>query len=250
LSTPHTRNGLGRLITVEGLDGSGKSSQIQTIVKALEEQGITVVKTTREPGGTDAAEALRKVLLGSTDLSAQSEILIALAARLSHQAEIQAALDRGTWVVCDRYTDSTLAYQFAGGMEVTKYLDPQPQSESDPLSPLCSGRDGVILKILEILTWEIGDNVHPGMTLLYRVPPEIARGRVLSRHLSEGTPMDRIETRDLEFFTRVATCYDKLAENYASRIKVVDASQSIDLVAAQTQGYVAAYCKRLQPVIV
>jgi dTMP kinase len=182
----------GKLITLEGVDGAGKSSHIQFIADALGALGHHVI-VTREPGGTDLAERLRKTIL-EQPMDPLPETLMLLAARADHVAKvIRPAIEAGTWIVCDRFADATAAYQGAG--------------------------KGVSLELLEIL----GSAVHPGIvperTLVFDCTYEVARQRLAAT----GKKLDRFEREDQAFFERVRNAYLARARAEPERIRIIDA---------------------------
>ena len=184
-------------ITVEGQDGSGKSTQMQTIVSVLKSFSKEVV-VTREVGGTPLAEELRKLLLHTHELSPRTEALIANAARCDHvEKVIQPALDAGSWVVSDRYVHSTLAYQ-CGGL-------------------------GLYRSIAMDLHQIAARGTLPDLTLLFDVDPEVGKSRMGDRVL------DKFEEYKLDFVRRVRDAYLRLAATN-SRIIVIDANQSLEQV--------------------
>jgi dTMP kinase len=182
----------GKLITLEGVDGAGKSSHIQFIADALGAQGHHVI-ITREPGGTDLAERLRTAILEQA-MDPIPETLMLLAARADHVAKvIRPALEAGTWIVCDRFADATVAYQGAG--------------------------KGVSLELIELL----GSAVHPGLgpdrTLVFDCTYEVARQRLAAT----GKKLDRFEREDRAFFERVRGAYLARAKAEPERIRIIDA---------------------------
>lgn len=188
----------GRFITFEGIDGAGKSTHIAAVRALLEARGITVVLT-REPGGTALGEAIRGLFLGHR-MSAASEALLVFAARREHLEQVVwPALERGDWVLCDRFTDATFAYQ--GG-----------------------GREMGFERIQALADW-----VHPGfapdLTLLFDLTPEAAQDRVAHR----GEP-DRIEAEARDFHSRVRSAYLQRASAEPERIKMLSSEQSKDTV--------------------
>jgi dTMP kinase len=193
----------GKFITVEGIEGVGKSTNIEVMRKAIEARGLTVL-TSREPGGTPAAEQIRGILLehGDEPVPDIAELLLMFAARSLHiNNVIQPAIDAGTWVICDRFTDTSRAYQGAGrGF---------PMDEID-----------------RIADW-VHPNLQPDLTLLLDAPVEMAMQRAGKR-----SQPDRIETATGGFFTRARDCYLELARAEPERFAVVDASQEIDIVRA------------------
>ncbi len=185
----------GRFITLEGLDGAGKSTQHRWLVEYLRGAGREVVAT-REPGGTPLGEKLRALLL-SEDMHLETEALLMFAARREHVAQvIEPALQRGAWVVCDRFVDASFAYQ--GG-----------------------GRGLPETKLAVLRDWTLG-TMRPDLTVYFDVPVELAQKR-----LRAGTPdPDRFEREQAQFFERVRASYLRLAELEPSRIKVVNAMGS------------------------
>jgi dTMP kinase len=183
----------GKFITLEGVDGAGKSTFIAWIENRIRSMGANVL-VTREPGGTAVGELLREILL-SEAMSERTETLLMFAARQEHIAKvIEPALDAGRWVLCDRFTDATFAYQGAGrGMK-----------EGD-------------ISLLE--RWVQGD-LQPDLTVLFDLPVDIAR----ARSLAVRSP-DRFESERMEFFAHVREGYLRRAAQYAERIRIVDASQ-------------------------
>jgi dTMP kinase len=188
----------GKFITFEGGEGVGKSTQLQRTAAWLRDAGVEVVET-REPGGTPRAEALRQVLLARTDepMPQSCELLLMFAARASHLANlIEPALARGAWVLCDRFTDATYAYQGGGrGM---------PAADIEALARI----------------------VHPGrqpdLTLLLDAPVELGMTRAQARNGNAGP--DRFESERTEFFERVRQCYLTRATREPARFRVIDAS--------------------------
>ena len=194
----------GKFITLEGLDGAGKSTHLCWLVEALRVRGHSVVQT-REPGGTPLGERLRALLLSET-MHLETEALLMFAARREHLARvIEPALARGDWVVCDRFTDASFAYQ--GG-----------------------GRGLADEKLTRLESWVQG-GLQPDLTLLFDLPTEVAHGRVAGM----GRVLDRFEQEKLDFFERVRTAYLARATGSRGRIRVVDASRSIDDIKKQLE---------------
>jgi dTMP kinase len=188
----------GKFITFEGIDGAGKSTHIESVRAFLAARGKSVVMT-REPGGTDLGEAIRGLFLGRT-MSPASEALLVFAARREHlERVVWPALERGDWVLCDRFTDATFAYQ-GGGREM--------------------GFDRIQV---------LADWVHPGfapdLTLLFDLPPDAAHDRVAHRG-----ELDRIESEVSDFHVRVRDAYLRRAEAEPDRIKVLSSDQSKETV--------------------
>lgn len=200
----------GRFITIEGIDGAGKSTQTANLLKFLKDKGIDVVHT-REPGGTPPGQKIREMLL-SDEMGATAETLLFFAARAEHvEKVIQPALDAGRWVVSDRFTDATYAYQ-AGG----------------------KGFSGEKIEALE--HWTLG-NFEPDLTILFDIAPEKAAERLRARAGNE----DRFERMGVDFFTRVRNAYLLRARNSPSRFLIVDAEQSPDEVARRIAQGVAQW---------
>lgn len=193
----------GRFITVEGIEGVGKSSNIDFLAGLIESHGYKVLKS-REPGGTPMAERVRRLLVeqGDEPMPDIAELLLMFAARsLNVNNVIRPALEAGTWVVCDRFTDASRAYQ--------------------------GGGRGIPLETIDRLAdWVHGD-VQPDLTILLDAPVETGMQRAEKR----GEP-DRFEIERAEFFTRVRETYLKLAEHEPERFVVVDATQDIATVQA------------------
>ncbi len=195
----------GKFITVEGIEGVGKSTNLAHIKHFLLEQGIQLV-TTREPGGTPVAEAVRELLLDTrhTDMVSDTELLLMFAARAQHLQElIKPALARGQWVVSDRFTDATYAYQ--GG-----------------------GRGVSMTRISALEQWVQGD-LRPDLTLILDADPEVGLARVAKR----GNDTDRFEQEKIDFFHKVRNVYLDKAASSPARYTIIDASQPLELVKAQ-----------------
>ncbi len=194
----------GRFITLEGSEGAGKSTNMDYIQKSLQAQGIDIV-TTREPGGTPIGEDIRQLLLGHkhTGMSDDTELLLMFAARAEHiNKVIHPVLTKGQWVLCDRFTDATYAYQGGG-----------------------RGIDADRIAILE--NWVQGE-LRPCMTIYLDVPIETGRQRAGDR----STP-DRFEKEQNDFFNRVRQAYLDRAAQEPARFRVIDASLTLDQVQAR-----------------
>lgn len=188
----------GLFITIEGGEGVGKSTNIDFIARRLKRQGISFILT-REPGGTPLAEDIRQLLLTPRDegVAENTELLLMFAARAQHIAEvIEPALAKGQWVVCDRFTDATFAYQ--GG-----------------------GRGIPMTKIADLEQWVQGD-LRPDFTVLLDASVEVGMSRA-----SKRGALDRFEQEQENFFESVRAAYLSLAEQYPDRYRVVDAAQAL-----------------------
>jgi len=195
----------GKFITIEGGEGVGKSTQVVTLRDLLAARGIEVVFT-REPGGTRRAERIRELLLETTDetMPGICELLLMFAARSTHiENVIRPALERGAWVVCDRFTDATYAYQ-GGGRGV-------PREHISALEKL------------------VQRELHPDLTLLLDAPLEISGARASARNAAAGAS-DRFEREQREFFERVRSTYLDRARAEPNRFVLIDAASSVDVV--------------------
>ena len=184
----------GKFLTLEGVDGAGKSTHQKFIADFLATRAPQVVQT-REPGGTELAEKLRKTILEEA-LSPTVETLLIFAARADHVARvIRPALEAGSWVVCDRFSDATAAYQGAG--------------------------NGVPAELIE----QLGAAAHPGLvperTLVFDCPYEVSRKRLA------GKTLDRFERADRAFFERVRAAYLARAKAEPRRVRVIDATAEV-----------------------
>jgi dTMP kinase len=195
---------LGKFVTVEGIEGVGKSTNMNRLAAAIEAAGHRVLKT-REPGGTPTAEEIRNIVLGHADeaIPPMAELLLMFAARALHVDNvIRPALAAGTWVVSDRFVDASRAYQ-SGGRGV-------PMSRVD-----------------ELANWVVGDLV-PDLTILLDAPVRIALARTRAR----GAP-DRLDAETAEFYERVRSTYLALAAAEPRRFAIVDAGAELPEVAAE-----------------
>jgi len=191
----------GKFITIEGIEGVGKSTNMKHLTNILEERGREVL-TTREPGGTPMAERIRELLIehGDEPMPEIAELLLMFASRSLHVSNvIKPALAAGTWVVCDRFTDASRAYQ--GG-----------------------GRGIPLADINQLARWVMGD-LEPDLTILLDAPVDIGMSRAGQR----GDP-DRFEVERNEFFARVRDAYLQLAAAAPERFVIVDASQDLESV--------------------
>lgn len=195
----------GRFITIEGGEGVGKSTQLAVLRTWLGAR-IEEVVFTREPGGTPRAEKIRELLLAPTEepMPAMAELLLMFAARATHiENVIRPALNRGAWVVCDRFTDATYAYQGGGrGMDVRQ---------------------------IDMLEGLVQQALRPDLTLLLDAPLELTAQRAHGRNAATGV-VDRFEQERREFFERVRDTYLERARNFPERIAVIDASGSVESV--------------------
>jgi len=185
----------GKFITLDGVDGAGKSTHLGFVADWLRQQGREVI-VTREPGGTPLGETLRELLL-HRDMDADTELLLMFAARQEHLARlILPALARGAWVLSDRFTDASYAYQ-------------------------CGGRGIAVERIAALEAW-VQRGFAPDLTLLFDVPPEVAEAR-----RSAARAADRFEREADSFFNRVRQAYLDRAQADPKRIRVLDARHSI-----------------------
>jgi len=202
----------GRFVTLEGIDGAGKSSHLRWVARYLRSRGKRV-KVTREPGGTAAGERLRRLVLGSRNrLHAETETLLMFAARREHIAEVIApALKRGVWVVCDRFTDATYAYQ--------------------------SGGSGVAWAKIDALERWVHPGLQPDLTILFDVSPAIGRRRTARKR-----KRDRFEREQGGYFKRVRSAYLRRARTKARRIRVLDARKSPAQVKKELEHILSRFC--------
>lgn len=188
----------GKFITLEGMDGAGKSTHISGIIDLLRARGHEVVST-REPGGTPLGEQLRELLLHET-MHAETETLLMFAARREHIASvIQPALARGAYVLSDRFTDATYAYQ-------------------------CGAKGVLASKIQQLEHW-VQEDLQPDLTLLFDVPVEVSMQR-----LAKARSPDKFERESSDFFTRIRQAYLDRAHQSSKRFKVINANLPLDEV--------------------
>ncbi len=202
----------GRFVTVDGGEGAGKTTQMGFMREYLERRGCRVV-VTREPGGTSLGEEIRGLLLGHRDggMTLAAETLLMFAARAEHlERVIRPALAAGYWVLCDRFTDATYAYQ--GG-----------------------GRGLPLERIVVLEEWVQG-TLRPDLTLLLDLPVATGLARAGKRGMA-----DRFEREDVDFFERVRAMYLERAAHEPDRYRVVDASQSIKAVRAEVETMLAEW---------
>jgi len=198
----------GRFVTLEGLDGAGKSTHLAWLVAQLRAAGIVVVAT-REPGGTSLGESLRDLLLHQA-MQLETETLLMFAARHEHVHQvIQPALAQGHWVVCDRFTDATYAYQGAG-------------------------RGLGAARVATLEAW-VHPDLQPDYTLYFDVPWDVARQRVNHRTL------DRFEREGAAFFERTRNAYRQRVAQFPARFHLVDSSRDIAQVRVTLHGIVQTW---------
>ena len=186
----------GKFISFEGIDGAGKSTHIAFVAERLRARGLTLI-TTREPGGTALGEKLRELLLHEK-MHLETEALLMFAARREHIAQvIEPALARGDWVITDRFTDATFAYQ-GGGRKLS--LD----------------------KLAVLENW-VHPHLQPDLTLLFDVPLDVARAR-----LDATRELDKFEQEKAEFFAATRAEYLRRAAEFPTRFHVVDSTQAIE----------------------
>lgn len=189
---------MSKFITFEGVDGAGKSTHLVWFADALRLRGLDVV-VTREPGGTLLGEQLREILLNCS-MSIGTEALLMFAARLEHiEQVIKPALAAGKWVISDRFTDASFAYQGAGR--------------------------GLSWEKLSQLEQWVHPDLQPDLTLFFDVPIEVARQR-----LANNVTLDRFEQEQADFFERVRVGYHKRVQEHPQRYSVIDAAQTLDEV--------------------
>jgi len=194
----------GKFLTIEGTESVGKSTNVEFIQSYLKEQGIDLIST-REPGGTPLAEEIREVLLNNRDekMDETAELLLVFAARAQHlQTVILPALEQGKWVLCDRFTDATYAYQ--------------------------GGGRGLDTQLIELLEQQIQGDVRPDLTLLLDIDVTIGLARAGQRG-----ELDRFENERVDFFERVRQAYLVRASTQPQRYGIVDASQPLSEVQRQ-----------------
>ena len=205
----------GKFITIEGTEGAGKSTNLSSIEKVLNDFDISYI-VTREPGGTAVGEELRSVLLKneSINISGQTELLLMFASRMQHINDvIKPALKLNKWVICDRFTDASYAYQGYG-----RQLN---------------------LSFISSLENLVHPDLQPDLTLILDVPVNIAMGRVHNR----GN-LDRFEQEDVAFFNRVRTGYKEIAKNNIDRCREIDASKDLAEVQAEVMQIIRDFCKK------
>jgi dTMP kinase len=201
----------GKFITLEGIDGAGKSTHHAWLVDELQRRGHIVVQT-REPGGTPLGEKLRELLLHEP-MHLETEALLMFAARREHLAQvIEPALARGDWVVCDRFTDASYAYQ--------------------------GGGRGLAWEKLQILERWVHPHVAPDLTLLFDVTLEVAQARMAAA----AREADRFEQEKADFHARVRAAYHVRAGEEPVRIRIIDGSRTLEQVKIQLEEIIASVC--------
>ena len=196
---------LGKFISIEGQDGAGKTTNIELICNELESKNIDYIAT-REPGGTPLGESIRDILLSRSelDIMPMSELLLMFAARAQHlESIIMPALNKGAWVVCDRFTDASYAYQ--------------------------GGGHGINPNVIKELAIMVQGSLQPDITFLLDVDAAMGESRVNTRNEEK----DRFEMQKIDFKQRVRSAYLQLAKSRSERIKLIDAGQEIEAVKAQ-----------------
>lgn len=199
----------GKFITIDGVEGAGKSTQIDLICSYLHQKGIKVVRT-REPGGTAVGEKIRSVLLDveNQEMHSDTELLLMFSSRNELiQNKIIPALNEGFWVVSDRFTDASFAYQGGGRMLNLDRID-------------------------KLADWVLGD-FKPDLTLLLDVSVEVGMERIESR-----AAKDRIELEERAFFERVRSVFVSRSEAFPDRIKLIDANDSVEGIQSKIRAYI------------
>jgi dTMP kinase len=203
----------GRFITLEGIDGAGKSTHMRWISRFLQRRGVRV-KMTREPGGTAAGEKLRRMVLGKGQrLHPETETLLMFAARREHLDKlILPALEKGSWILCDRFTDATFAYQ--------------------------SGGSGVPWDKVGTLEEWVHQGLQPDLTILFDLSPELGRQRAGRKRRP-----DRFEREREAYYRRVHEAYRRRAQAGAPRVQVLDAASSRAEVRKELENILTRFCK-------
>jgi len=212
----------GKFITLEGGEGVGKTTQLKVIESVLCDVGIAV-QVTREPGGTPRAEHIRELLLSRDHepMPESCELLLMFAARATHLHNVvRPALARGEWVLCDRFTDATYAYQGYGR--------------------------GVSMERIAELENLVQTGLKPDITLLLDAPTDQALGRMRARHAQQGAAADRFEIEQQAFFERVRAGYLARAAAEPRRIRVIDAAQSLIRVSDAVQQIVREFVAHIR----
>ncbi len=200
----------GKLITLEGGEGVGKTTNLAFIERYFKDRDIPLLRT-REPGGTSLGENIRELLLQGDAMDLKAELLLVFAARAQHiSAVIRPALREGTWVLSDRFTDASYAYQ--------------------------GGGRGMSMEIIETLEMWVQETLEPDLTLLLDLPVETGMARARDRG-----QLDRFESEQLDFFERVREAYLARAKAYPQRFRRIDAAASIESVQADIKGHLDAF---------
>jgi dTMP kinase len=204
----------GKFISIEGIEGAGKSTQLTFIADYLRDKGIDVL-VTREPGGTQLGEQIRDLLLTprSEKMTDDAELLLMFAARVQHvQQKVLPALQNGQWVVSDRFVDATFAYQ--------------------------GGGRGLSVEMITTLESLVQETLQPDLTILLDLPVEVGMARA-----KERGDFDRIENEQLSFFENVRSAYLERAKNNPERFRVINASQTLEQVQQDIAVVLDAFCK-------
>lgn len=197
-----------KFITFEGVDGAGKSTHLAWFANALRARGMDVL-VTREPGGTPMGEKLREIVLNEP-MQVETEALLMFAARMEHiESVIKPALRRGTWVVSDRFSDASFAYQ--------------------------GGGRGIPVDKLEALERWVHEDFQPDLTLLFDIPIAVARQR-----LANNVTLDRFEQEQGPFFEKVRQAYLNRCRKHPERFMLIDASKTLEAVKASLEPVIAA----------
>ena len=204
---------IAKFITFEGVDGAGKSTHLNWFAETLRIRGIDLL-VTREPGGTPMGEKLREIVLHEP-MHAETEALLMFAARREHlERVIKPALQRGTWVISDRFTDASFAYQ--GG-----------------------GRGVPVEKLEQLERWVQGD-LQPDLTLLFDIPVEVARERLTKNVAQTNIALDKFEQEKSEFFDKVRNAYLARAQKHPARFRIIRAEHTPEEVKVNLQKIVAS----------
>ena len=194
----------GKFLTLEGIDGAGKSSHLEFIADWVRGRGLELV-VTREPGGTELGEALRELLL-NREMASDTELLLMFAARQEHLAQkIRPALAAGAWVLSDRFTDASYAYQ-------------------------CGGRGIEVARVAALEAW-VQRGFGPDLTLLFDLAPETA-----ARRRAAARAADRFEREEVDFFARVRAAYLARAAAEPARVRVLDSDRDMAMIQAELAG--------------
>ncbi|GAB2840658.1 dTMP kinase [Pseudoduganella ginsengisoli] len=200
----------GKFITFEGIDGAGKSTHIQFVSDCIRARGIDLVSS-REPGGTPLGEKLRELVLHET-MHLETEALLMFASRREHVAQVIApALERGAWVISDRFTDASFAYQ--------------------------GGGRGLALSKLEALEQWVHPDLQPDLTFLFDVPLDVARAR-----LDATRDLDKFEKERADFFNATRNEYLRRAAQFPQRFRVIDSSRTIPEIQAELRAIMESLC--------